>query len=88
VEKERQQTKAFLYDKLYYSPALDAEKEDGERIIAELFEFWMAKPESLPASYREKSEQEALARVICDYIAGMTDNYIYEQYQKYCGKKI
>lgn len=85
VEKQRRQTKTFLYETLYYSPALDAEKAEGERIIAELFEFWMAKPESLPANYREKSEQEPLPRVICDYIAGMTDNYIYEQYQKHVG---
>lgn len=83
VEKQRRQTKAFLYETLYYSPALDAEKEEGEQIISELFEFWMAKPESLPGNYREKSEQEPLPRVICDYIAGMTDHYIYEQYQKY-----
>ena len=85
VEKERRRTKRFLYDTLYYSPALDAEKADGECIIAELFEFWMTKPGQLPANYREKAEQDDLPRVICDYIAGMTDTYIYEQHQKYCG---
>jgi dGTP triphosphohydrolase len=46
----------------------------------------MAKPESLPASYREKATQEPLARVVCDYIAGMTDHYTCDQYEKYCGK--
>ena len=60
-----------------------AEKTDAERVIRELFEFWMAKPQSLPASYRDKARQEPLARVVCDYIAGMTDNYIYEQYEKH-----
>jgi len=85
IEEERKQTKNFLYETLYYSPSLDAEKKEGERIIEELFEFWMAKPENLPTNYQEKSEQEPLPRVICDYIAGMTDNYIYEQYAKYCG---
>jgi dGTPase len=83
VEEERRQTKAFLYATLYYSPALDAEKTDGEKVIRQLFEFWMAKPENLPSSYREKAGQEPLPRVICDYIAGMTDNYIYEQREKY-----
>jgi dGTPase len=86
VEKERQHSKKFLYDNLYYSPALDEEKKDGERIISELFEFWMEKPETLPSGYREKSEREHLPRVICDYIAGMTDTYIYEQYQRHIGK--
>jgi dGTPase len=86
MEKQRRQAKGFLYNTLYYSPALDAEKRDGERVIRELFEFWLEKPENLPSSYREKAAQEPLPRVVCDYIAGMTDNYIYEQYQKYCGK--
>jgi len=86
MDKQRRQTKAFLYDTLYYSPALDAEKKDGERVIRELFKFWMARPESLPASYQEKAAEEPLPRIICDYIAGMTDNYINQQHQKYCRK--
>jgi dGTPase len=86
VEKQRCRAKTFLYDTLYYSPALDAEKRHGERVIRELFEFWMEKPDSLPSSYHEKAAQEPLPRIVCDYIAGMTDNYIYEQYQKYCSK--
>jgi dGTPase len=87
VEQERHQTKEFLYQNLYYSPALQPEKEDAERIITELFGLWMKQPEKLPASYREKAESEPRARVVCDYIAGMTDTYIHEQYEKYCGKQ-
>ena len=45
----------------------------------------MNHPEKLPPSYQEKANAELPARVVCDYIAGMTDNYIYEQYEKYCG---
>jgi dGTPase len=86
ADKQRCQAKTFLYDTLYYSPALDGEKRDGERVIRELFEFWMEKPGNLPASYQDKAAEEPLPRVVCDYIAGMTDNYIYEQHQKYCGK--
>lgn len=83
IEAERRQTKDFLYRHLYFSPALEPEKDDAERIISELFDLWMKQPEKLPPSYQEKAEQEPLARVICDYIAGMTDNYIYEQYEKH-----
>lgn len=85
AETERRETKQFLYDNLYYSSTLEPEKEAAERIIADLFELWMKSPEKLPASYQEKAESEPLARIICDYIAGMTDPYIYEQYEKYCG---
>jgi dGTPase len=87
VEAERAETKEFLYRNLYYSPVLQPEKEDAERVITQLFELWMKRPDKLPSSYQEKAknESEPRARVVCDYIAGMTDTYIYEQYEKYCG---
>ena len=84
IEIERRQSKEFLYPNLYFSPALEPEKADAERIISELFDLWMKQPEKLPPSYQEKSASEPLARVVCDYIAGMTDTYITEQYEKYC----
>jgi len=84
VEEERRGLKAFLYENLYYSPALAAEKEDAERITGELFAHWMEEPDDLPRNYREKAAQEPLPRVVCDYIAGMTDPFIYQQYEKYC----
>lgn len=85
IEAERRQTKEFLHRNSYFSPALEPEKEAAERIITDLFELWMAHPEKLPGNYREKAQSEPLARVVCDYIAGMTDPYIYEQYEKHCG---
>jgi dGTPase len=85
LERERLAAKQFLYSNLYFSATLDPEKNDAERVITELFEFWIAKPEALPSSYREKAKHEPLPRIVCDYIAGMTDNYIYEQHEKYCG---
>jgi len=84
VEEQRRGLKDFLYENLYYSPALAAEKEDAERITGELFAHWMEEPDDLPRSYREKAAQEPLPRIICDYIAGMTDPFIYQQYEKYC----
>jgi dGTPase len=86
VDAERAQIKDFLYGNLYYSPSLAEEKVDAERIVTELFAFWMKNPSALPSSYQEKAEQESLARVICDYIAGMTDHYIIDQYEQHCGK--
>jgi dGTPase len=86
VERERRQLKDFLYENLYFSPALAPEKEDAERVVGELFAHWMEEPDDLPRSYREKAAAEALPRVICDYVAGMTDPFIYQQYEKYCGE--
>ena len=84
-EAERRETKEFLHQHLYFSPALEPEKDDAERVITELFDLWMKHPEKLPASYQEKAESEPLARVVCDYIAGMTDTYINEQYDRNVG---
>lgn len=84
AEEERRQTKSFLYENLYFSPSLMPEKDDAERVIGELFAFWMRDPAALPHQYLDKAAEESLPRAICDYIAGMTDNYIHEQYEKFC----
>jgi dGTPase len=84
VEADRKQSKDFLYENLYYSPSLAGEKEDAERVVTQLFGFWMEHPTTLPRSYQEKSQEDSLPRVVCDYIAGMTDNFIFEQYEKHC----
>ena len=86
VEAERKAMKDFLYENLYYSPSLAEEKTDAERIVSELFNFWMGNPSKLPRQYEEKAGEDSLPRVICDYIAGMTDHFIIEQYNRYCGQ--
>ncbi len=85
VDAERQRTKDFLHENLYFSPALADEKDNAEQVVAQLFTFWIAHPEALPHNYQEKAKAESFPRVVCDYIAGMTDNFIYEQYEKHCG---
>jgi len=85
VEAERKRNKDFLYENLYFSPSLADEKDDAERVVSELFAFWTAHPEALPHQYQDKAKDDGLPRVICDYIAGMTDPFIVEQYEKHCG---
>ena len=85
VEAERMLNKNFLHENLYFSPALAGEKDDAERIVGELFAYWMDHPATLPHNYQEKAKEDSLPRVICDYMAGMTDNFIFEQYEKHCG---
>ncbi len=82
VEELRREAKAFLYDNLYYSSPLRPEKLDADRVITGLFQFWMSNPDTLPPSYQQQAKQEPLHRVVCDYIAGMTDNYVLEQYKR------
>jgi dGTPase len=83
IDVERRQAKEFLYANLYFSPDLKADKVRAEEIVGELFHFWMEHPEELPSSYQSKAESEPLARIVCDYIAGMTDNFILAQQKRY-----
>lgn len=80
VEAERREEKDYLYRALYTCPALEREHSKAESVVTELFEFWMGDPEELPESYFAEIETEGLPRVIADYIAGMTDNFILLQY--------
>ena len=83
VERERQQAKEFLYQSLYFSQALEADHQKAEQVISELFEFYMKSPGDLPPGYQEKMQYEPLHRIVCDYLAGMTDNYIQEQHRHF-----
>jgi len=84
VQAERRECKDFLYERLYCHSQLQPEKDHAERVITDLFQYWIADPEALPASYRAKAD-DAPARVVCDYIAGMTDNYILQQHEQAFG---
>jgi len=85
VERQRNRLRQFLYDRLYLSPDLKPEKDAAERTVRELFAYWIGRPQALPAAYQEKMRHEPLPRVVCDYIAGMTDNFIQEQHAALCG---
>jgi dGTPase len=87
VDEERRQIKDFLYQNVYFSPALQRDKKQAEQVIAEMFAFFMRSPRELPASYQEKTRIEPLHRIVCDYVAGMTDSYILEQHRRFCPPK-
>ena len=80
AEAQRLQEKKYLYDTLYTCGALELEHTKAEEVIKELFEFWVNSPEELPESYMDDVKSEGLPRVVADYIAGMTDNFILLQY--------
>jgi dGTPase len=87
VDQERREIKDFLYQNVYFSPALQRDKRQAEQVIAEMFAFFIRSPRELPASYQEKTRIEPLHRIVCDYVAGMTDSYILEQHRRFCPPK-
>jgi dGTPase len=80
AESQRLQEKRYLHDTLYTCRELSLEHEKAEQVVTELFNFWIAEPEELPSGYVDQIESEGLARVVADYIAGMTDSFILLQY--------
>ncbi len=77
-----QTLKEFLRRRVYFSAELLEERGRASARIGELFQFFLDHPDRLPSSYRAQSEKSTPYRIVCDYIAGMTDRYfkrIYEQ---------
>ena len=87
VEAERREAKAFLSQALYNIKQLDPEKRQAEKVITEVFNHLMAHPEAMPHLYQGRAQNERLARVIGDYIGGMTDHYIEDLRKKLIAKK-
>ena len=76
LSAENAALKKFLLARLYENPTIVSERERSVEALAELFNFYMAHPERMPKVYSELADRGAKHRVVCDYIAGMTDHYL------------
>ena len=74
------QLRAFLAKHLYAHASLIHDREIAIRKLAELFQFLLAHPERISTGYRERLHVDPVERVVCDYIAGMTDSYFHKIY--------
>jgi dGTPase len=74
------QEKRYLYDTLYTCKVLENEHDKAAEVVTALFNYWINDPEELPQGHFDDVESEGLARVVADYIAGMTDSFILLQY--------
>ncbi len=72
----------FLDDRLYHHPRTLKMAGKGKRFIAAIFERYHEEPRTLPAEHFARVEADGLERVICDYIAGMTDRYCNQEYMR------
>ena len=70
----------FMFDRLYYDPIAKNEEKKVDKFIRRLFDWLCEHPEQLPEEYRFIAENEGIARGVCDYVAGMTDNFALEVY--------
>jgi dGTPase len=73
----------FLMQRMYRHWRVNRSRSQARRILKELFALFLAEPETLPPGWRSGDEDEhRIARRICDYIAGMTDDYAIEEHRR------
>jgi dGTPase len=85
LARENKRLKEFLFLSLYSHPEVRAERERIVKALKGLFKYFTVHPRRLPPSTFEKTRREPVHRVVCDYLAGMTDHYLQERYTKYLG---
>lgn len=81
METRRCEAKQYLSQHLYHARYLERDHALADEIISGLFLHWMTHPEQLPPGHETQISTEGAPRVIADYIAGMTDHYIADQWQ-------
>ena len=80
--KRNRELKAFLYKNLYSHYKVERMRIKAERFLTMLFENYLEHPTLLPTSYQDSYSQRGIERVVCDYIAGMTDRYALDEYKR------
>jgi dGTPase len=79
------QLKRFLFAHIYDHPVISEDRDRSVQCLEELFAYYLATPGSMPAFYEELSQAEARHVIVCDYIAGMTDQFLLRQHHEHFG---
>lgn len=77
--------RVFLHERMYRHWRVNRTRSQARRILAEMFSLFIAEPDVLPAEWYARARQldgAGKARLVCDYIAGMTDRYAIEEHRK------
>jgi dGTPase len=77
--------KRFLFANIYDSPIITEDRDHSVRCLEELFAFYLETPGSMPASHEELTRAGPRHAVVCDYIAGMTDQFLLKQHRQHLG---
>ena len=80
VEKALKDLRSFMFEHVYRNPVAKAEESKAKAMLAKLFEHYMKYPEHLPEDFHPQLSFDGMERTVCDYIAGMTDNYAIDKY--------
>jgi dGTPase len=85
VAEDLSHLRAFLYQRMYHHWRVNRSRSQARRILAEMFALFLAEPDVLPGEWFARlrsSDEAAKARLVCDYIAGMTDRFAIEEHRR------
>jgi len=74
--------KDFLFRNMYRHYRVVRMGDKAARLLRDLFESYVAEPRQLPPHFQRQLERDGVHRVVCDYIAGMTDRFALDEHQK------
>lgn len=82
--------RAFLFKRMYRAPSVMEKRAEVTKIVQDLFPLFLQNPDLLPRHWARQIEEAAqdrtvLARMVCDYIAGMTDRFAYSEHARLNG---
>ncbi len=77
--------KRFLFSHIYNHPAIAEDRDRSVKCLEELFIYYLDRPSSMPAFYEELARTQSRYVIVCDYIAGMTDQFLLRQHHEHFG---
>lgn len=82
IQKALADLRSFMFTRVYHNPVAKGEESKARDMLQMLFRFYVDHPEQLPADFQPQLSFDGLGRTVCDYIAGMTDNYAIEKFNE------
>lgn len=84
VRKAMTELRKFMFESLYLNPTAKSEEAKADKLITELYRYYVANTDKLPDTYKRFITEfdERLEQVVCDYIAGMSDQYSISKFQE------
>jgi dGTPase len=79
----RSELREFLFENLYCHWRVLRMTDKAKRFVSALFDIYLHNPQLLPPPFRDETQKQGIKRTICDYLAGMTDKYALEEYNKF-----
>lgn len=80
VDRALRDLRSFMFERVYRNPVAKGEESKAKDMLRRLYEYYYAHPEAIPQDFQPQLSLDGMERTVCDYIAGMTDNYAVHKY--------